>query len=705
MVVSASHGGAAAAAAPTASFVRQAHRQDPSLLSLELQNFTGTLRLQRLPPSSSSAASSQQEDEHDRQIRQNTNDDPTGDDGDQKALSVDNKSGSPWDEELGAATVTGEQVQGPMERGQTNNSNSIYPSLWMTPAQSPSSWASENNNADDDDCDDDHISNQRTDQSSSTGKWSLLSNPLGSLITKRQSPPAKTKESSSSDSAIVAVAAASASSASSSTRGARSMPTVVHAVRAARRLQNGSGVGAAAAATTTAATSGSSLAPLPPPTRLHQLLSSGSGNSKSATTILSDLEHFVIRPKDAATPDTDGRLPLHLLGDNDELISSSITAAWDTAGREEDVLSVFGVRLMQAYPEAITALDAGGHMPFVRLVEDWVNWVQEMKRQRQTKRRRKDVLTGILFHHGGSKTSEPQSNSSSMAAAAAVSRGSGRGHPSVDSSDADGVSVFSQAAIDTLASGITVNLESSGVELWEEVEWCFTMLSKEIDVLRECDSAPGAHHLEEDGVSDDLDPTQDMQHEPRLRGEQACEQLLVHLLTRIPNLLKTVLALDKDSISRLLSTTVMKRVLLRTESVGAWLTKIMQSGLPSSSARGVDYLVAVSKLTAQDRYGSGRVLSSEDQLTFTREKERLFDAICDLNGMVGSLVVLEEDSLEKALRTKIVWHIVSTKLSRPFVVSLVLIDLILHLTLMQVSHSACVTIINLMNELVCFHHY
>jgi len=153
-------------------------------------------------------------------------------------------------------------------------------------------------------------------------------------------------------------------------------------------------------------------------------------------------------------------------------------------------------------------------------------------------------------------------------------------------------------------------------------------------------------------------------------------------VTVVPNLMVTVLALEKDARERLLATPIMKLVLFCPESVDTWLTRMLQRR--TSARRGVDYLVAVSGLCAYDLFGKDCELSIADYATFRDEKERVLDAIGGLDGLVGSLVVLEEIELDRALQASVVWHIVSEKLSRPFIVSLVLIDFVLHLTLMLV---------------------
>jgi len=449
---------------------------------------------------------------------------------------------------------------------------------------------------------------------------------------------------------------------SSISRKKHHLPATVQAVRAARHLMDMSGlssdttdghsthpnVSAASGLTSSSLLTGRTLSGdillhTPPPTELHRLCA-------EEVVTASELEHVRIKRKDAAMPDALGRLPLHILGDNDRLIASDQT---------RNAITTLGLRLMQVYPEAITTLDSQGRMPFVRLIEDWVAWVQDVAVKSPKKR---GMITAGIFDR---VVSQPRSGK--------------RGKDQPNGEVGDGVGGEKSEATERQATQQSQHSDQqlSTVELWEEVEWSLVMLSTAIEILR-----AGASSTRLLRGNDDAN-TAEQSTQLREKAEEACKKLAKHCVAVAPNLLKCLLILETETRERIFAMQIVKRILFCPESVGTWLTTLLRKG-SSSSRCGVMYLATVSKLTAQDRFGGQHELSSANFTISFEEREQVFDAIGSLDGMVGSLVVLEEIELEKVLRTAVIWRIVSQKLSRPFVVSLVLIDFILHLTLMLV---------------------
>jgi hypothetical protein len=85
----------------------------------------------------------------------------------------------------------------------------------------------------------------------------------------------------------------------------------------------------------------------------------------------------------------------------------------------------------------------------------------------------------------------------------------------------------------------------------------------------------------------------------------------------------------------------------------------------------------LSQTSVEDYVGGFRTILLEDIDNFDEHRCRLFDAVEGLPGTIASLVILDERETERAAATQVAWYIMSKNLLRPFVVGLVLIDLVL----------------------------
>ena len=153
----------------------------------------------------------------------------------------------------------------------------------------------------------------------------------------------------------------------------------------------------------------------------------------------------------------------------------------------------------------------------------------------------------------------------------------------------------------------------------------------------------------------------------------------------VPYLLKSVLFLDGgvgSARKRILQMSFVRRGLLSRKSVGPWLeAMVLKQGLPSKLA--IDYFHMLSHTTPADYVGPKRAPDAADVDAFHREREVVYEAIANMEVIIPALVVLEEKETERAATTNVVWFIMNRSLSQPFAVGLLLIDFILHLTLMM----------------------
>ena len=110
---------------------------------------------------------------------------------------------------------------------------------------------------------------------------------------------------------------------------------------------------------------------------------------------------------------------------------------------------------------------------------------------------------------------------------------------------------------------------------------------------------------------------------------------------------------------------------------------LRKKGLPSE--RAIDYLALMSRLTAEDYVGECRSIQINDVAAFRNHYATVIAAIERLEDTIMSLVVLDREEVQRAAATAVVRHIMNKSLARPFVVALLLVDFVLHLTLILVS--------------------
>ncbi|KAL7568628.1 hypothetical protein ACA910_022727 [Epithemia clementina (nom. ined.)] len=404
-------------------------------------------------------------------------------------------------------------------------------------------------------------------------------------------------------------------------------------------------------------------------------------------------------PNAVRTKDELGRFPLHILGDNESLITSE--------GGGQETATLFAGHLMNEYPNAILVADKEGFIPFARLIADWIEWSQE---QEAVKNNNKATsrLTQHPFYDDVSPSSADCEDEKTTAAPGTLNDGldfyasrQGGLFGSYSRSDND-----NDAETGNTSSSMHWYLTSflktyiPRVEVWEEVEWCFVMLSTAMDILgRDCNlpmfqrlhmnkaenTATSNHTNNNSTNSDDTIPPVPCTASVRHLATNDRKELVEALITKMPLLLKYILLIDedgRDTRERLLGMTITRRLLLCPQAVGKWLIEMINyGGIPAR--RAIDYFCLISKATVEDYTGGyGTIYHTGDLDSFNEDRQNVFEAVGKLKGTIASLVTLENRETDRAASTAVIWHIMSQKLSRPFVLGLVLIDLLLHLTLM-----------------------
>lgn len=398
----------------------------------------------------------------------------------------------------------------------------------------------------------------------------------------------------------------------------RSVPPAVRAERAARVQR---------AVQSSTDSNGEPLAD-PFPTQLHRVCANPDASLLHLQTELART------PSSASVTDCLGRLPLHVLGDNTGLVSSAVGRATATK---------FAHQLMRVYPEAITASDAAGFYPFVGLIYDWEqhSYRHADKKQRtgastmlQPATRLFGRITDVVSQTG---TGISNAMEKSYQAAASFVTDPAAG----ESSARDGISAGAGPG------SFSFRNLFPRIAIWDEVEWCFEMLSIEMEELG--GKSGGLYPSENDATSEDLNE----------RDLDARLLLAKHLLTKMPSIIKTILLIDSggdEGTTRkvLLQSPLFRAMLLQKESVGDWLTAMIRKrGMASQFA--VDYLSMVSGTTIEDYVGLFRPVLLVDKEEFQYARTAVFQAIDELDGTVASLVTLGEKEIERAVTTTVIW--------------------------------------------------
>jgi hypothetical protein len=335
------------------------------------------------------------------------------------------------------------------------------------------------------------------------------------------------------------------------------------------------------------------------------------------------MDALVEDPGAASALDVKGNLPLHILSENEELLSTRY-------GRED--AHDFALELIEAYPESLVIRNNDGRVPFTALIVDWVRRTYERHEDKESSGRGRAPHPFSLHHLTPGGTSTYNSKD--------VLHDGNTGVPSAT------------------PTSRSLPLE---VVVHPAVEWNFSMLSLGLDHIhgKYTRGRPRSRHV----------------------SRTSAAALAINVAT-IPELIKTLLLVEDLKVRRrILELPIMRRVLLRHESAGSWIVSMLRrKGNPSK--RAIDYLVELSALTLTDFTGSFRTPRPEDIDAFNEERTQVFKVVEELEDLIQSLVVLEDKQLERAASSEIVWRTLTLSLSRPFIVSVIVIDLLLHVGLM-----------------------
>jgi hypothetical protein len=155
----------------------------------------------------------------------------------------------------------------------------------------------------------------------------------------------------------------------------------------------------------------------------------------------------------------------------------------------------------------------------------------------------------------------------------------------------------------------------------------------------------------------------------------------------IPDLVKTILLIeDDDDREYILSTSIVRRIMLSKHSIGPWLPAMLQSKDKRLPQRTVDYLKSVSsECCGEKQSGKSKNPSGPESAASTQ----LIDEVSRLQDFIPSLLTLGDKGIEDASTIFVVKKVLDRMISRPFAVTVVLCDAVF-LTLLIVGFRSAV---------------
>jgi hypothetical protein len=189
----------------------------------------------------------------------------------------------------------------------------------------------------------------------------------------------------------------------------------------------------------------------------------------------------------------------------------------------------------------------------------------------------------------------------------------------------------------------------ASVTLWFEIDFCFQSLSYALSVCKQ-----------KGNDDDDLKRSDDNdgEHNDTINVEEAdpVSALVRHILNVIPNILYIILLIDNENDrNRILQYPITQQILLCPASVGSWFPMLLRRQAKCSCA--VDYLFALSNLsspleTGNDRNDTG--CANDKYNDFCRAQRSVFLTLKRTPKTMALLSLLDSKELDRALKTKAV---------------------------------------------------
>jgi len=298
-------------------------------------------------------------------------------------------------------------------------------------------------------------------------------------------------------------------------------------------------------------------------------------------------------------------------------------------------------------------------MPFVLLIEKWVEWTHEQDEKKTARISASNHATSSC-REDAKECVRSKLQKLLKPNQAFGSETKGHRNNSLIRRQLSGVNSNSQRS--------SLNSSSNRfppVMIFEEVEWCFEMLSTAMDHLG----------------GNPLDGSQQTRPTLSYRKQRKDRLILAESLASIPQLLKTTMLLESNETrNNILESSVVRRALLCPQIIGPWLTSMLRYSKGAASDTSVEFLMTVSTLSVEDFIGTYRKPLLQDGVEFDEAKKSVYDAVWCLKDLTPSLLILSDERWDRALATPLIWYCMNKEVTTSFAVSIATSDFQLIIT-------------------------
>jgi len=434
--------------------------------------------------------------------------------------------------------------------------------------------------------------------------------------------------------------------------------------------------------------------------------------------------------------DDRGQTPMHLLADN-KVLSEFIIHGGNQTPRNDDSGFFPGLEnvnptsfdegiqprevaatnfivdfLLAASPSCIMSRDANGNIPFEAAIARWINegydeMLQDQDRASQNSRRRDSLPQAAnkavrhalrsSMHFATKKTMDSIRKSSGQPVDESLAGTSSSGNTPHPSKKLSGLS----------RRGTYVGMPKEiarhrcfpvNISLTNQAKFAFKMLSNIIERLEHLSCTQKNATRFKSNAAQSPDALQEIDSfdraiEAKIIDVCAYDEIkdaVILSIASIPDFIKTIFLIDNEEEHRfVLSTTIVRRVLMSKHSVGIWLTSMLQSGDKVVVSRAVEYLKCVSEVTAAEIPNMNPNNSSSGMGQADKCRGGVHNEISRLKDFVPSLLSLGENEMEEAAISMVVRRVMDKIIARPFALTIILCDA-LFLTLLIIGFRSAV---------------